>query len=691
MIVNPERCMSVSMRERETPATYLGKCRRNIMAELWGLFETKVKDTHRTWRDKMEKVFFCAKSQTVKANLYGTDLEYEVSSEYCGSSIVTAGFQDDMYTKPVDLGDLRWSLVVWRNQLHLLLPKREQDGSESLVLKTGRRIDDRFNTGGAEFFHVVGYAQPYFAELSAIKELETKLKADPDGASLLSMLAAPETRGEFAYNDVSGMTFSELVPSNELQRTIIQKLRHKIECIQGPPGTGKSTTIFHILQSAVPAGYHAIVTCVQNKAVDSIAEKLGPTGMPFIVYGNPSRLGDCSKRFTLDAQIKRAPGVVLAHARIGRANSKLRLINGAMSDILDSTWLDGPAGWVRLGLALTKKNDALYLALQADSLCLERERHELVQALQREEHAARLALMEGSRASLSTMDGLASANIVSRKSIVIIDEAGTVPEYKLPLLLNMQAEAIVAIGDQNQLQPFSHAQSGRDGDVVIQDGFFQRTVKALGESNVPMLKEQYRMHPAICELVSNQFYKGELVTGDHVKAMRLRVPAGGITWLDYPDMQAESPDRLKKCNMTEVDLLGAFMSDELPALLSRGKSVAVITFYKQQERELMKRGEECGTVKTRAELKKTGESGSRFTHPNFRIVTVDAAQGSEADVILLSCVRCNRQRNIGFIKDKNRLCVALSRARERLIVVGSRTTLAIDPVWRAVMASADTH
>jgi superfamily I DNA and/or RNA helicase len=270
--------------------------------------------------------------------------------------------------------------------------------------------------------------------------------------------------------------------------------------------------------------------------------------------------------------------------------------------------------------------------------------------------------MQGSRASLSTMDGLASANIKPSKSIVIIDEAGTVPEYKLPLLLNMNAEAIVAIGDQNQLQPFSHA--SKDGDTTTQDGF-----------------------PAICELVSNQFYKGKLITGDHVKAMRLRVPAGGITWLDYPEIQAESTDRLRMCNMVEVDLLGAFMCDELPALLSQGKSVAVITFYKQQFLELIKMGEACGTVKTREQMKNNNSESSRFTHPNFRIVTVDAAQGSEADVILLSCVRCNRQRNIGFIKDKNRLCVALSRARERLIVVGSRATLAVDPVWRAVMAS----
>ena len=58
MIVNPEAAGSVCMKERESPATYLEKCRRNIAAELWGLFETKVKPVYPAWRDKMDKVFF---------------------------------------------------------------------------------------------------------------------------------------------------------------------------------------------------------------------------------------------------------------------------------------------------------------------------------------------------------------------------------------------------------------------------------------------------------------------------------------------------------------------------------------------------------------------------------------------------------------------------------------------------------
>ena len=134
------------------------------------------------------------------------------------------------------------------------------------------------------------------------------------------------------------------------------------------------------------------------------------------------------------------------------------------------------------------------------------------------------------------------------------------------------------------------------------------------------------------------------------------------------------------------------MQDELPNLLSKGKSVAIITFYKHQYYELMKIGEKLGLVRAKNMIDvQTDQVTGRFKHSGFRIVTVDAAQGSEADVVVLSCVRCNRQRNLGFITDKNRLCVALSRAKDQLIVVGSRRTLSVDRVWSCVAREAAVH
>jgi|LauGreDrversion4_2_1035121.scaffolds.fasta_scaffold01480_2 hypothetical protein len=675
IILNPKNTTAVAIRPEEKSETYLDKCARNLTAELWGLYSSKVRPEFRAWRDVlMDRVYFQSR---------------EVRDEDNVLRLVVGAFQDVTCSKAVDLKDLRWSWVVWRDQLHLLLPPGKKMGAgagedDTLMFRAGCRVNDRYNSGGDNFFHVVGYVQPYYAELSAVKEFQLKVKGGKRD-EMISMLANPSTRGEFLFNSRTEFP-EEMVPINELQHTIIGGLGKKIECIQGPPGTGKSTTIFHIVQSAIPAGYHAIVTCVQNKALDSIAEKLGPTGLPFVVYGNPTRLGDWAKRFTLAAQVEKHPEVVEIRNRLRKLEGKRALVRKSMKEI-EANWFDKECkvGWKRMWMAwVVNGNHAGHLALQEDLACLDSEFHPLFTDLVDVRFRIKMELLENARASLSTMDGLAGADILPRPSVVIIDEAGTVPEYKMPLLLTMKAEAIVAIGDQNQLQPFSH--TSNDGEAL--DGFFQRVVKALGKGGVPMLKEQYRMHPDICGLVSELFYAGELVTGERVKVARLNVVGGGLSWRNYPDVDAESDGKLKKCNAVEVDLIGAFMCDELPDLLSQGKSVAIITFYKQQYLELMKMGEAMGMVRTQEECKNAPPGAGRFKDPNFRIVTVDAAQGSEADVVVLSCVRCNRRRNLGFITDKNRLCVALSRARERLIVVGSKSTLQVDPVWREVMRRA---
>lgn len=48
----------------------------------------------------------------------------------------------------------------------------------------------------------------------------------------------------------------------------------------------------------------------------------------------------------------------------------------------------------------------------------------------------------------------------------------------------------------------------------------------------------------------------------------------------------------------------------------------------------------------------------------IEISTVDGYQGKQNDLILLSLVRNNKHNNVGFLKMVNRVCVALSRARQ---------------------------
>ena len=62
----------------------------------------------------------------------------------------------------------------------------------------------------------------------------------------------------------------------------------------------------------------------------------------------------------------------------------------------------------------------------------------------------------------------------------------------------------------------------------------------------------------------------------------------------------------------------------------------------------------------------------------LRVMTVDSFQGSECDVVLLSFVRSNARGSVGFVKDFQRLNVALTRAKHLLVCVGCAQTLLSD-------------
>lgn len=67
----------------------------------------------------------------------------------------------------------------------------------------------------------------------------------------------------------------------------------------------------------------------------------------------------------------------------------------------------------------------------------------------------------------------------------------------------------------------------------------------------------------------------------------------------------------------------------------------------------------------------------------------DNYQGEENDIIILSLVRSNPDKKIGFLKTHNRICVALSRARCGLFVIGNMQLLAeVDEMWKKILKSA---
>jgi len=180
------------------------------------------------------------------------------------------------------------------------------------------------------------------------------------------------------------------------------------------------------------------------------------------------------------------------------------------------------------------------------------------------------------------------------------------------------------------------------------------------------LEYQHRMHPAISAYPRESVYGGELLhDASGMEEKRSGFPdEQRVLWIDVKD-GTESQGKTKM-NQREIDAVAAQLKRMQQNLQGHkppeGKtwSVAVLTFYVGQERELRKR------------LKMiTGTARSPFKLGNMSIelCTADRFQGHEADIVLLSYVRT---RSAGFLDSPNRLNVAITRARYQMIHVGRR-------------------
>ena len=288
---------------------------------------------------------------------------------------------------------------------------------------------------------------------------------------------------------------------------------------------------------------------------------------------------------------------------------------------------------------------------------------------------------------------------------LIIDEAGTCPEACLPLAVSTfpELKRIIAIGDHKQLPAFSHIHEdpwGKDATChdyrffgkcqrtrcrfkhVAEQGFFHRLAACLGNSAIHTLYTQYRMHPKICDLVSASSYDGKLKCDLETARDRKRGCKQALYWLDTRLAAPEEPasEGKSKCNPGEVEAVVQVLTKMRKELGDNFASVSikVITFYKEQRYQIAKRLKSKGfrVLCSRTAKRRTREELEDPRNTHLQVMTVDEAQGSEADVVILSCVRSNHSGDVGFLTTRNRINVAISRARYRMIIVGCHRTLA---------------
>ncbi|WP_175984085.1 AAA domain-containing protein [Burkholderia vietnamiensis] len=228
---------------------------------------------------------------------------------------------------------------------------------------------------------------------------------------------------------------------------------------------------------------------------------------------------------------------------------------------------------------------------------------------------------------------------------------------------------------------------------TIIENEFERQKSGRGRRPIAtQLTAQHRMHPAIASIVSTCFYN-ELTTDPSreaefranpspISSIDLsRLPDAPVVWIDMPYLQStfgmKKAERLPRyCNDQEVDAVTRVLEIvRLNPKSGRKASLAVLSPYKRQVDLLARRINSLLASKLN-HLLTFSASGRREGFCN----TVDSFQGNEADLVIVSLVRNNHHGSIwtalGFLADERRMNVLLSRARWKLVVVGSLDFLA---------------
>ncbi|UJR19289.1 hypothetical protein I4U23_022418 [Adineta vaga] len=253
-----------------------------------------------------------------------------------------------------------------------------------------------------------------------------------------------------------------------------------------------------------------------------------------------------------------------------------------------------------------------------------------------------------------------------KSKIVIVEEAAAIFEAHVITALNSKCEHLILIGDHVQLKPnpnVYHLGTKYHLDVSL----FERLIK----NKLPnvRLNIQHRMRPEISRLMKHFYDDLE----DHQSVQTDRESISGIDtnvfFINHSNMETTIDDGSSKRNEYEAK----YVIELAQYLIKQGyqsKQITILVMYLGQRQFIAKQAKSIRNLQ------------------GVRILVTDNYQGEENDIIILSLVRSNVEKQIGFLKIHNRICVALSRARCGLFVIGNMNLLGeVDEMWKKIISS----
>ncbi|KAH0425895.1 hypothetical protein CcaCcLH18_10682 [Colletotrichum camelliae] len=415
-------------------------------------------------------------------------------------------------------------------------------------------------------------------------------------------------------------TITDQESLNVDQRRAIEKVMSAQDyaLVLGMPGTGKTTTIAHIIRALTSQGKSVLLTSYTHTAVDNILLKLKDDKTPVLRLGAPAKVHPDVQQFAILA---------------GQPMNSF--------DEIKAAWHDTPiVATTCLGIGHPLFNERTF-------------------------------------------------------DYCIVDEAS---QITLPICLGpiRMAKTFVLVGDHNQLPPLVQNEEAREGGLDVS---LFKLLSDTHPDSVVNLEHQYRMCEDIMTLSNTLIYKGRLRCGtEQLRFKKLDVPnMSALRQLHYDSSTILRPGTPKSfCTSmaqsccwlrdlldgeTRVKFVNTDTLQPLTREEAKGNRIvnpAEARIVTQLVEGLLTVGVPDGEIgvmthyRSQLSLLKHGLRA----HVGVEMHTADRFQGRDKDVVILSLVRSNDSCSIGdLLKDWRRINVAFTRAKTKLLVVGSKSTL----------------